>query len=76
VNIACQVTGDGPLDLVFIAGLAIPIDLILDEPSFVRLAKRLGNLSRTVWSEPRAPGPRVATSFDQIPVDGLECVGT
>jgi len=71
VSIAYQVTGDGPLDLVFIAGLAIPIDLMLDEPSFVRLAKRLGNFSRTVWSDPRGLGSSGGDLVRPDPVDGL-----
>jgi len=56
VSIAYQVTSDGPLDLVFPPAYSIPIDLLWDEPSFVRFAKRLGGFSRTVWCEPRGIG--------------------
>jgi class 3 adenylate cyclase len=56
VSIAYQVTGDGPLDLVFPPGLAIPIDMLWENPSFVRFAKRLGGFSRTIWRELRGIG--------------------
>jgi len=56
VRIAYQVTGDGPLDLVFPAALTIPIDLHWEEPSFVRVARRLGGFSRTVWCDGRGMG--------------------
>jgi class 3 adenylate cyclase len=56
VSIAYQVSGDGPLDLVFPGSLTIPIDLCWEEPSFVRFAKRLGGFSRTVWCEARGVG--------------------
>jgi len=56
VSIAYQVTGDGPLDLVFLPASPSPIDLLWDEPNFVRLARRLGGFSRTVWCEARGMG--------------------
>jgi class 3 adenylate cyclase len=56
VSIAYQVTGDGPLDLVFLSAYTIPIDLLWEEPSFVRVAKRLGGFSRTVWCDARGHG--------------------
>ena len=56
VKLAYQVTGDGPRDLVFPQGSVLPIDLLWEEPSFVRFAKRLGRFSRTVWHEPRGIG--------------------
>ncbi len=56
VSIAYQVTGDGPVDVLFGASHGIPIDLLWEEPSFVRFAKRLGGFSRTVWYEARGLG--------------------
>jgi class 3 adenylate cyclase len=56
VSIAYQVAGDGPLDLVFLSGFGIPVDLMWEEPGFVRFAKRLSGFSRTVWLEGRAMG--------------------
>jgi class 3 adenylate cyclase len=56
VSIAYQVTGDGPLDLVFPGSSIVPIDLCWEEPSFVRFARRLGGFSRTVWCDARGVG--------------------
>ncbi len=56
VSIAYQVTGDGPLDLVIPPGLTMPVDLFWEEPSFVRVAKRFGGFSRTVWCDDRGMG--------------------
>jgi class 3 adenylate cyclase len=55
-NLAYQVCGNGPLDLVFVHGIAIPIDLLSEDPGFVRLRKRLGMFSRTVWFDRRGRG--------------------
>jgi hypothetical protein len=43
-NLAYQVSGDGPLDLVFVHGFAIPIDLLPEDPGFVRLRRAAGDL--------------------------------
>jgi hypothetical protein len=54
-NLAHQVSGDGPLDLVFIHG-GIPIDLLSEDPGFLRVRRRLGTFSRTVWFDARGGG--------------------
>jgi class 3 adenylate cyclase len=56
VPISYQVSGEGSLDTVFSAGSAIPIDMLWDEPGFVRFASRLGRFSRIVWWDPRGVG--------------------
>jgi class 3 adenylate cyclase/pimeloyl-ACP methyl ester carboxylesterase len=56
VSMAFQVTGDGFLDLVFIPGIGVPVDLSWGEPGFARFARRLGGFSRTVWCESRGIG--------------------
>ncbi|HLX88768.1 MAG TPA: adenylate/guanylate cyclase domain-containing protein [Acidimicrobiales bacterium] len=56
VNLAYHVTGEGSTDLLFMPSLAIPIDLLWDEPGFVRFAKRLGRFSRTIWCDARGFG--------------------
>ena len=56
VSLAYQVTGDGPLDLFFVSGLLIPFDLIREEPSFLRFARRLGTFSRTMFCDSRGVG--------------------
>lgn len=56
VSLAYQVTGDGPVNLVFFAGLALPIDLLWDDPGFAHFARRLRSFTRTVWPEGRGIG--------------------
>jgi class 3 adenylate cyclase len=55
-NLAYRVSGDGPLDLVFFNSGAFPIELMWDDPGFVRVTKRLGGFSRTIWPDPRGLG--------------------
>jgi class 3 adenylate cyclase len=64
VSIAYQITGDGPVDVLFITGQANPLDLLWEEPSFARFARRLGGFSRTVWVEIRGAG---ASGGDLVP---------
>jgi class 3 adenylate cyclase/pimeloyl-ACP methyl ester carboxylesterase len=54
-NLAYHLTGIGPLDLAFLH-VAYPIDLLSEDPGFVRLRKRLGTFSRIVWSDARGVG--------------------
>jgi class 3 adenylate cyclase len=56
VRIAYQITGAEKMDLVWIAGIGFPFDLLWEEPGFARLARRLGNFSRTIWWEGRGIG--------------------
>ena len=55
-NLAYQLGGGGPHDLVFLHGFAVPIDLLSEDPGFVRLRKRLDTFSRTVWFDRRGWG--------------------
>jgi class 3 adenylate cyclase len=55
-SLAYQVSGDGPLDLVFPVGVAFPIDVLSEDAGFVRIRRRLGAFSRTVWFDPRGRG--------------------
>jgi class 3 adenylate cyclase len=48
-----QVSGEGPLNLVFVRDETVPLDLMWDDPWFLRLSKRLGRFSRTIWDDPR-----------------------
>jgi class 3 adenylate cyclase len=64
-NLAYQVSGDGPFNLVFLHGGGMPIDLLSEDPGFVRVRRRLETFSRTVWADGRGLGasegdPRLA----------------
>ena len=66
VSIAYQVTGDASLDLLFPPAVAVPIDLLWEDPGFARFAKRLGGFSRTIWYEPRGLGASGGDSLDAL----------
>jgi class 3 adenylate cyclase len=55
-NLAYQVSGDGPHDVVFRHGTGIPTDLLSEDAGFIRLRRRLDTFSRTVWFEGRGMG--------------------
>jgi pimeloyl-ACP methyl ester carboxylesterase len=65
-NLAYQVSGDGPLDLVFL-NTALPIDLLSEDAGFIRLRKRLDTFSRTVWFESRGVGASEGDARDTNP---------
>jgi pimeloyl-ACP methyl ester carboxylesterase len=66
-NLAYQVSGDGPLELVFLHGTGIPIDLLPEDPGFVRLRRRLDSFSRTVWWDRRGFGASEGDARDALP---------
>ena len=64
-NLAYQMSGDGPLDLVFVPG-PVPIDLLSDDPGFIRLRRRLETFSRTVWFDARGMGASQGDTLDNL----------
>ena len=54
-NLAYQVSGDGPLELLFLH-VAYPIELLVEDPGFLRLRRRLDRFSRNVWFDTRGNG--------------------
>jgi pimeloyl-ACP methyl ester carboxylesterase len=68
-NLAYQMRGNGPLDLVFVHGDAIPIDLLSEDPGFVRLRRRLGTFSRTVFFDRRGRGASEGDPRDSLAED-------
>ncbi len=55
-RIAYQTIGDGPVDVVVAHGLAVPIDLMWDEPAVVRFFDRLSSFCRLICFDPRGRG--------------------
>jgi class 3 adenylate cyclase len=49
--VAYKVTGAGDLDILFVPGFGVPIDLMWDDPGLARMRRRLGTFSRTIWME-------------------------
>ncbi|HVE72583.1 MAG TPA: alpha/beta fold hydrolase [Thermoanaerobaculia bacterium] len=64
VNIAYQVIGDAPLDLVFVMGWISHLDYFWREPSFARFLTRLSTFARVILFDKRGTGlsDRVANS--------------
>lgn len=56
IDIAYQVLGDGPVDLLVLPGPSIPIDSIDDEPSMHRFYRRLSSFSRVIRFDFRGTG--------------------
>jgi class 3 adenylate cyclase len=67
-NLAYQVSGDGPLDLVFCNWFP-PIDFMSDDAGFVRIRRRLDTFSRTLWFDPRGMGASEGDPQDSLARD-------
>ena len=74
VNIAYQVVGDGPLDLVFVPGFVSHLDLDWDEPRSAYFLRRLASFSRLIRLDKRGTGlsdrpgglPDLETRMDDV----------
>ena len=66
VNIAYQVLGDGPIDLVFVMGWVSHLEYCWSDPSFARFLRKLAGFSRLILFDKRGTG-----LSDRVPVDGL-----
>jgi pimeloyl-ACP methyl ester carboxylesterase len=56
VNVGFQVFGEGPIDLVWIWGLASNIETIWEEPSYAAFLRRLGEFARVIVFDRRGSG--------------------
>ena len=56
VNIAYQVTGEGPFDLVVVSGFVSHLDHDWEQPSSARLLERLGSFARLIRFDKRGTG--------------------
>ena len=73
VNIAYQVFGDGPRDLVFVPGWVSNVEYFWEEPSVVRFFERLASFSRLILFDKRGTGlsdrvdvPNFETRMDDV----------
>ncbi len=55
-NVAYQVVGDGPRDLVFIPWWATNVEIMWEEPSIARFLNRLASFSRLICFDKRGAG--------------------
>jgi len=56
VDIAYQVLGDGPIDVLLCSGTTIPIDCMDEEPSIARFQRRLASFGRLLRFDRRGVG--------------------
>ena len=56
VNIAYQVLGEGPVDLVFVMGWVSHLECFWTEPSFARFLRRLSEFARLILFDKRGTG--------------------
>jgi pimeloyl-ACP methyl ester carboxylesterase len=56
VSVAYRVMGDGPLDVVWVPGMASNLEMDLESPPYVRLLQRLASFSRLMIFDKRGMG--------------------
>lgn len=74
VNIAYQVTGSGPLDLVLVSGFVSHLDNDWDEPGYAHMLRRLSSFARLIRFDKRGTGlsdrsvglPDLETRMDDV----------
>lgn len=66
LNIAYQVVGEGPFDLLYIPGFVSNVELAWEEPSFAHFLRRLASFSRLILFDKRGTG-----MSDRLPTDRL-----
>ncbi len=66
MDIAYQVFGDGPVDLLVLPGPFIPFDSIEAEPGLYRYHRRLASFSRVIRFDQRGMGLSSRASLDEI----------
>ena len=67
VNIAYQVVGSGPIDLVFVMGWVSHLEYFWNEPSFARFLTRLASMGRLILFDKRGTGLSDAVPVSQLP---------
>ncbi len=67
VNIAYQVVGDGPFDLVWVPGWVSHLEHAWEEPSYARFLHRLASFSRLIRLDKRGTGLSDSVSPAKLP---------
>lgn len=66
INIAYQVTGEGPHDLVYVPGWVSNVEVMWEDPLMARFLRRIGSFSRLIVFDKRGTG-----MSDPVPLDAL-----
>jgi pimeloyl-ACP methyl ester carboxylesterase len=67
VNVAYQVVGDGPFDLVLVPGWVSNVDLMWQEPTHERFLRRLASFARLILFDKRGTGLSDRVPNDRLP---------
>ena len=70
IHIAYQVTGDGPIDVIYVPGWVSHVELAWEEPLLARFLARLASFSRLITFDKRGTG-----LSDRVPLDDLPTMG-
>jgi pimeloyl-ACP methyl ester carboxylesterase len=77
VNIAYQVIGGGPRDLILALGFAAHVEVLWELPAYAHFVERLTSFARVIVFDKRGMGlsdrPFVLTTFEE-PLDDLRAV--
>jgi pimeloyl-ACP methyl ester carboxylesterase len=67
LNIAYQVTGDGPLDLIYVPGWVSNIEMMWENPAMAHFLDRLASFSRVILFDKRGTGLSDRLSNEKLP---------
>jgi len=67
VNIAFQVVGDGPLDLVYVPGWVSHLEYFWQEPNYAAFLRRLASFSRLILFDKRGTGMSDRVPESELP---------
>jgi pimeloyl-ACP methyl ester carboxylesterase/DNA-binding winged helix-turn-helix (wHTH) protein len=67
VNIAYQILGNGPIDLIFVMGWVSHLEYFWTEPSFARFLRRLASFSRVILLDKRGTGLSDCVPLSDLP---------
>jgi pimeloyl-ACP methyl ester carboxylesterase len=67
LNIAYQVVGEGPFDLIYVPGWISNVDLMWDEPAHAHVLERFAGFSRLILFDKRGTGLSDPVPPDRLP---------
>ena len=67
VNIAYQVVGEGPVDLIYVPGWISNLELMWDEPAHAHVLDRFASFSRLILFDKRGTGLSDPVPLDRLP---------
>lgn len=68
VNIAYQVVGEGPIDLVYVPGFVSNIEVMWEDPDMTHFLESLAQFARVIVFDKRGTGMSDAVPVDRLPI--------